>query len=79
MTPSWYSDITSWFKKYDFDEQVMIALFGYCFDKSALHIYLFSPLRNRSPIMLSPLQDPPPLSIIDQIVPVLPDTVELFL
>ncbi len=37
MTPSWYSDITLWFKKYDFDEQVMIALFGYCFDKSALH------------------------------------------
>lgn len=37
MTPSWYSDITIWFKKYQFDEQVMIALFGYCFDKSALH------------------------------------------
>lgn len=37
MTPSWYSDITMWFKKYQFDEQVMIALFGYCFDKSALH------------------------------------------
>ena len=37
MTPSWYSDITLWFKKYQFDEQVMIALFGYCFDKSALH------------------------------------------
>ena len=37
MTPSWYNDITLWFKKYQFDEQVMIALFGYCFDKSALH------------------------------------------
>ena len=37
MTPSWYSDIILWFKKYDFDEQVMIALFGYCFDKSAMH------------------------------------------
>ena len=37
MTPSWYSDITLWFKKYQFDEQVMIALFGYCYDKSALH------------------------------------------
>ncbi len=24
-------------KKYNFDEEVMIALFGYCFDKSALH------------------------------------------
>lgn len=37
MTPSWYHDIDIWFKKYNFDEQVMIALFGYCFDKSALH------------------------------------------
>ena len=37
MSPSWYNDIKFWFKKYNFDEQVMIALFGYCFDKSALH------------------------------------------
>ncbi len=37
MSPSWYSDIDLWFKKYDFDEEVMIALFRYCFDKSALH------------------------------------------
>lgn len=37
MSPSWYSDIDLWFKKYSFDEQVMIALFRYCFEKSALH------------------------------------------
>ena len=37
MSPSWYSDIDLWFKKYNFDEEVMIALFHYCFDKSALH------------------------------------------
>ena len=36
MSPSWYNDIDLWFKKYDFDEQVMIALFGYCFERSAL-------------------------------------------
>lgn len=37
MTPSWYGDIDLWFKKYTFDEEVMIALFRYCFNKSALH------------------------------------------
>lgn len=37
MSPSWYSDIELWFKKYNFDEEVMIALFRYCFEKSALH------------------------------------------
>lgn len=37
MSPAWYSDINLWFNKYQFDEQVMIALFKYCFDKSALH------------------------------------------
>ena len=26
MSPSWYSDIDLWFKKYSFDEEVMIAL-----------------------------------------------------
>ena len=31
MSPSWYSDIDLWFKKYGFDEQVMIALFDYCY------------------------------------------------
>ncbi len=37
MPISWYPDIELWFKKYDFDDEVMIALFEYCFDKSALH------------------------------------------
>ena len=37
MSPSWYSDIDLWFKRFEFDEEVMIALFQYCFDKSALH------------------------------------------
>jgi len=37
MSPSWYSDIDLWFKKYNFDEEVMIALFQYCYDRSALH------------------------------------------
>lgn len=37
MSPSWYTDIDLWFKKYGFDEQVMIALFRYCFERSALH------------------------------------------
>ena len=37
MPTTWYPDIELWFKKYKFDEEVMIALFGYCFDRSALH------------------------------------------
>lgn len=37
MSPAWYGDIDLWFKKYGFDEQVMISLFDYCFNKSALH------------------------------------------
>lgn len=37
MGPSWYNDIDLWFSKYNFDEQVMIALFEYCFSRSALH------------------------------------------
>lgn len=37
MGPSWYNDIDLWFKKYNFDEQVMIALFDYCFNRSAMH------------------------------------------
>lgn len=37
MSPSWYGDIDLWFKKYGFDDEVMIALFSYCLDKSALH------------------------------------------
>ena len=37
MSPAWYSDIDLWFKKYEFEEQVMISLFDYCFNRSALH------------------------------------------
>ena len=37
MSPAGYSDIDWWFKKYSFDEEVMIALFQYCFNRSALH------------------------------------------
>ena len=37
MSPSWYTDINLWFEKYQFDEQVMLALFKYCFDHSAMH------------------------------------------
>ena len=37
MGPTWYSDIDTWFEKYEFDEQVMINLFDYCYNKSALH------------------------------------------
>ena len=37
MSPSWYNDIDLWFKKYGFDEPVMIALFRYCLERSALH------------------------------------------
>lgn len=37
MGPSWYNDIDLWFKKYNFDEQVMISLFEYCYKHSALH------------------------------------------
>jgi len=36
MGPSWYNDIDLWFKKYDFDEQVMIALFDYCYNRGAM-------------------------------------------
>ncbi len=37
MGPSWYNDIDLWFTKFEFDEQVMIALFDYCYKRSALH------------------------------------------
>lgn len=37
MSPSWYNDIDLWFNKYGFDEPVMIALFSYCLERSALH------------------------------------------
>lgn len=37
MSPSWYNDIDLWFSKYGFDEQVMLALFSYAYDKRSLH------------------------------------------
>lgn len=37
MSASWYTDIDLWFKKYSFDEEVMVALFRYCFNRSKLH------------------------------------------
>ena len=37
MGPSWYNDIDIWFRKYNFDEQVMIALFDYCYNRGAMH------------------------------------------
>ncbi len=37
MSPSWYADIDILFNQYEFDEQVVIALFNYCFQRSALH------------------------------------------
>ena len=37
MGPTWYSDIDTWMDKFGFDEQVMINLFDYCYNKSALH------------------------------------------
>lgn len=37
MGPSWYNDIDLWFKKYEFDEQVMIALFDYCYNRGAMN------------------------------------------
>lgn len=37
MGPTWYSDIDTWMDKYEFDEQVLIALFDNCFKKGALH------------------------------------------
>ena len=37
MSTSWYNDISLWFTKYNFDEQVMLALFNYCYENRALH------------------------------------------
>ncbi len=37
MGPSWYNDIDLWFTKYEFDEQVMIALFDYCYNRNGMH------------------------------------------
>ena len=32
MGPTWYNDIDTWFDKFEFDKQVMISLFDYCFN-----------------------------------------------
>lgn len=37
MQPGWYMDIDNWFTKYGFEEDVMLALFNYCFDRHALN------------------------------------------
>lgn len=43
MSPTWYTDIDTLFVKYQFDEDVVISLFRYCFDRQALHKkYLFT-------------------------------------
>ena len=43
MSPTWYTDIDNLFTKYKFEEDTVIALFQYCFDRQALHRkYLFT-------------------------------------
>lgn len=43
MSPSWYTDIDMIYAKYNFDDDVVIALFQYCFDRQALHRnYMFA-------------------------------------
>lgn len=43
MSETWYTDITLLFNKYNFDEDVVISLFNYCYDRKALHKnYLFT-------------------------------------
>lgn len=37
MPTFWYPDIELWFQKYKFEDEVMMALFEYCFNHSALH------------------------------------------
>jgi len=37
MSPIWFNRIDNMFHKYLFDEEVMIALFRYCYDRGALH------------------------------------------
>jgi DnaD/phage-associated family protein len=36
MSPSWYTDIDAWFDKYQFEEDVMYALFKHCYDYKAM-------------------------------------------
>lgn len=38
MSPSWYSAIDNWFMSYQFDEDVMVSLFKFCYDNNALNI-----------------------------------------
>jgi len=38
MGPSWYNKIDLWLTKYNFDDQVLISLFDYCFRRSALNM-----------------------------------------
>ena len=37
MSPSWYGDIELWFNKYNFTEQVMLALFSYAYENRSLN------------------------------------------
>lgn len=36
MSPGWYMDIDLWFEKYEFEEDVMLSLFKFCYDKNKL-------------------------------------------
>lgn len=43
MSETWFADINLLFSKYMFDEDVVISLFNYCYDRKALHRkYLFA-------------------------------------
>jgi len=37
MAPSWYTTIDHWFETFKFDEDVMVSLFKYCYDRNALN------------------------------------------
>lgn len=37
MAPSWYTAIDHWFETFKFDEDVMVSLFKYCYDRNALN------------------------------------------
>ncbi len=36
MSPSWYTDIDTWFERYKFDEDVMYTLFNHCYENNGL-------------------------------------------
>lgn len=38
MSPSWYTAIDNWFEQFRFDEDVMVSLFKYCYDRNALNV-----------------------------------------